>query len=50
MKAYGYLRVSGQGQVDGNGFERQEEAISRFAQKANIEIVQFFKERNNGLN
>jgi DNA invertase Pin-like site-specific DNA recombinase len=48
MKAYGYLRVSGQGQVDGNGFERQEEAISRFAQKANIEIVQFFKEQVSG--
>jgi len=45
MKAYAYLRVSGQGQVDGNGFERQQAAVNQFAQKANIEIAQFFKEQ-----
>lgn len=31
MKAYGYLRVSGAGQIDGNGFDRQKKAISEFA-------------------
>ncbi|MGR0482384.1 MAG: recombinase family protein [Candidatus Electronema sp. V4] len=48
MKAYAYLRVSGQGQVDGNGFERQQAAVNQFAQKANIEITQFFKEEVSG--
>ncbi|MGR0480952.1 MAG: recombinase family protein [Candidatus Electronema sp. V4] len=48
MKAYAYLRVSGQGQVDGNGFERQQAAVNQFAQKANIEIAQFFKEQVSG--
>ena len=30
-KAYAYVRVSGKGQVDGDGYERQEEAIYRYA-------------------
>lgn len=38
-KAFGYLRVSGQGQIDGDGFERQEKAIMNYAKANDIEIV-----------
>ena len=44
MKAYAYVRVSGKGQIDGDGFARQEETIRRFAKKRKIEIVGVFKE------
>jgi DNA invertase Pin-like site-specific DNA recombinase len=43
-KAFGYLRVSGQGQVSGDGFTRQEETIQAYADKAGVEIVKFFRE------
>lgn len=49
IKAFGYLRVSGAGQVDGNGFERQENAIRSFADKSKIEIVHFFQEQVSGI-
>ena len=42
--AYAYLRVSGMGQVDGDGFTRQSEAISRYAASAGISIVETFRE------
>lgn len=45
IKAYGYLRVSGTGQVDGDGFDRQRELISRFADQAEIVIPRFYEER-----
>lgn len=48
-KAYGYLRVSGVGQIDGNGFDRQKDAINAFASKANIEIVNFYEEQVSGV-
>ena len=32
-KAYAYLRVSSQGQVEGNGFDRQEDAIREYIKK-----------------
>ena len=44
MKAYAYLRVSGKGQTEGDGFTRQEEDIRRYAKKNRIEIVQVFRE------
>ena len=31
QKAFSYLRVSGLGQLDGDGFRRQADAIERFA-------------------
>lgn len=43
-KAFSYLRVSGKGQVDGDGFVRQAETIKRYAQKNRIEVVQQFRE------
>ena len=49
MKAYGYLRVSGAGQIDGNGFDRQKKAISEFAKKSQLEIVHFYQEQVSGV-
>ena len=49
LKAYGYCRVSGTGQIDGNGFERQENAIRAFAQKSKIEIVHVYREQVSGI-
>lgn len=43
-KAFAYLRVSGLGQVDGYGFDRQEETIRAYAKKAGLEIVEIFRE------
>ena len=43
-KTYAYLRVSGQAQIDGNGFDRQLEAIEKYAQNHGYEIVDVFKE------
>ncbi|MGA3113793.1 MAG: recombinase family protein [Syntrophobacteraceae bacterium] len=44
MKAFGYVRVSSKGQVDGDGFARQEETIKAYAEKAGYEVVRFFRE------
>ena len=38
-KAVAYLRVSGKGQVDGDGFPRQREAVERYARAAGLELV-----------
>ena len=43
-KAYGYVRVSGKSQIDGDGFARQEKSIMSYAKKHKIEISQFFRE------
>lgn len=43
-KAYCYLRVSGQGQVNGLGFDRQLETIKRFASKRGYELAGVFRE------
>lgn len=42
--AYAYLRVSGMGQVDGDGFTRQGEAINRYACSHGITIERTFRE------
>lgn len=44
-KAFGYLRVSSNGQVDGDGFPRQRENIIRWASANDVEIVQWFEEK-----
>jgi len=44
-KAYGYLRVSGKGQIDGDGLPRQKLVISRYAKVHDIKIVQVFEEK-----
>jgi DNA invertase Pin-like site-specific DNA recombinase len=38
-KAVGYLRVSGRGQIDGDGFDRQADAIRTYARKARLQIA-----------
>ncbi len=43
-KAFAYLRVSGKGQVEGDGFARQLEAIRQFAKQHSIRVVRVFRE------
>ena len=43
-KAYGYIRVSGKGQVNGDGLIRQESTIRDYADKHGIELVEIFAE------
>lgn len=43
-KAFGYLRVSSDGQVDGDGFPRQRAAIEKWAAENGVVIVQWFTE------
>jgi DNA invertase Pin-like site-specific DNA recombinase len=38
-KAVAYLRVSGKGQIDGDGFPRQREAVEHYAKVAGLELV-----------
>ena len=47
-EAYGYTRVSGRKQIDGHGFERQEQAIKAFCKKSQIQLVRIFKEQVSG--
>lgn len=44
MKAFSYLRVSGLGQVDGDGFDRQREMVVKYAVGAGYEIEKEFRE------
>jgi len=44
QRAYGYLRVSGKGQLKGDGFPRQEKAIRKYAKANKIEIIKIFKD------
>jgi len=44
QKAFAYLRVSGKGQIDGDGFPRQLKAIKEYATAHNINIAQVFRE------
>jgi DNA invertase Pin-like site-specific DNA recombinase len=43
-QAFGYTRVSGQGQVDGHGLERQHEAIQSYSQAHQLDLVDVFRE------
>jgi DNA invertase Pin-like site-specific DNA recombinase len=43
--AFGYLRVSGLGQLAGDGFTRQRESIEQYAEQNGIVIKQWFEER-----
>jgi DNA invertase Pin-like site-specific DNA recombinase len=38
------LRVSGRGQVEGHGFDRQEEIILVYVEKANYSIARVYQE------
>lgn len=43
-KAFAYLRVSGLGQVDGDGFPRQRATIDEYAKTKSVEIVDEFRD------
>jgi DNA invertase Pin-like site-specific DNA recombinase len=43
-KAFSYLRVSGKGQIEGDGFPRQRETINRYAKRHQIEVVREFRD------
>src|SRR3954468_17765159 len=43
-KAHAYLRVSGKGQVEGDGFTRQLKAIKEYAAAHDIKIVNVYRE------
>ena len=43
-KAFAYLRVSGKGQVKGDGFPRQLKAIREYAKAHDIRIVKIYRE------
>lgn len=45
QQAFAYLRVSGIGQLDGNGLDRQRQAVEAYAASNNIEIIEMFEER-----
>jgi DNA invertase Pin-like site-specific DNA recombinase len=45
VRAFGYLRVSGKGQIDGDGFPRQLQAINTYAAAHDITIVKVFREK-----
>lgn len=47
-KAVAYCRVSGKGQEDGDGFDRQEKAIQAFAKAHGITIEGFFRDVQTG--
>ena len=47
-KAYGYLRVSGKGQVTGHGLGRQRDIIKGHTKGAGLEIVDWFKDAHTG--
>jgi len=42
--AFAYLRVSGAGQIDGHGFDRQRTAVAEFAAKNGVQIVAEFRD------
>ena len=44
-KAFGYIRVSGKGQIKGDGFMRQEKAIHDYAQQNGLEITKVYREK-----
>ena len=44
-QAFGYLRVSGRGQLDGDGFIRQRETIEKYALSNGITIERWFEEK-----
>ena len=44
IKAFGYVRVSGKSQINGDGFKRQEKEIYEYAGVSGYQIVNVFKE------
>jgi len=47
-KAVAYVRVSGLGQLDGHGFERQETAVRAFARSKGLDLGRVYREAHTG--
>jgi len=47
-QGYSYVRVSGRSQIDGDGHDRQIRAITNYAKKNKIQIVQTYQEQETG--
>lgn len=47
-KVFGYVRVSGQGQLKGHGPQRQRDNIESFSQRNGFEVVQYFQDAYTG--
>jgi DNA invertase Pin-like site-specific DNA recombinase len=45
IKAFAYLRVSGRGQIDGDGFPRQLSAVKAYAAHHGVKIARVFEEK-----
>ncbi len=41
---FGYLRVSGKGQLDGDGFDRQRDTITRYCESKGWRVVRWFSD------
>jgi site-specific DNA recombinase len=48
VKTFIYLRVSSAGQIDGYGFDRQEEACRTYARENGLEVAEVFREDVSG--
>jgi DNA invertase Pin-like site-specific DNA recombinase len=44
VKAFAYLRVSGRGQLRGDGFPRQAQAVQNYAKANKLQIAELFRE------
>ncbi len=45
VKAFAYLRVSGKGQIEGDGFPRQRAEIQAYAKSNDMKIVRWFEDK-----
>ncbi len=45
IRAFAYVRVSGKGQIDGDGFPRQRAMIADYCRQNNMQVVEYFEER-----
>ena len=43
-KAFSYLRVSGKGQIDGDGFPRQRDVVARYAKRHQLDIAAEYRD------
>src|SRR5690349_10559244 len=44
-RCFSYLRVSGKGQIEGDGFTRQRTAIEQYANAHGLKVVRWFEEQ-----
>lgn len=45
MNVFAYLRVSGKGQLDGDGFDRQRDTIQKFCDAKGWRVIRWFEEK-----